>query len=713
MFDPPNKSITYQTLKVKRNVLTDYKMYDIIFVEGFMFKVTTFPVKLVEGMEKATCGQRNVRGKVLEFNTLLELATHASEWTISPVVLKNAYRKNENFESSSLIMVDVDDHMDLDECLAMLDMKQVEFALYTSFSHSEAKDKFHIILPLDREVTEECDYKATHDYVSKNFFSRVNDNATSSASNLFYNGNPKTVRIETSQEGKELGRIPVQKGKPSVILTPSVVGKPPLSEMEKIDKLSKRTLKFLNAGAEDKKWHDEFKLVVPNMKSAGYTKEEAINKLLTVTGKLTENDMYQIEYAYRKDNKWNYNLEVLGKDTHPLRLRYIDPTNGKKLNIPAREIVDAYIQDRNVKITAGGNIKSGENETDLGILKEYIRDFAETELDTKLNLSVIESVISSFREKQRLIQLDQLKERIKFTNASFNYEEWCEALIGKVDKITIAIMKHFIWQIKRKLADKEVKYPIMPVFYGKSGAGKSYHLRHHILKPIKDIVYFDGDFRKLVDSREAYNLASHYVYFLDEMSKAEHADVETIKNKITSDTIQYRKLGTNETVRASNKVTFVGTSNLPLNSVIKDPTSVRRFFEVKITEKMNFDKISALDYQAMWQSIDESVNEDPFFIENQEEITAIQETFRHKSVIEEYLLENEYSNDKDLPGEKVPRKEIYHHFKVWIGDSGYRHPINKHAFAQSLKDKLGEALRFKKDNIVHNGYIKIKTNHDE
>jgi phage/plasmid-associated DNA primase len=128
---------------------------------------------------------------------------------------------------------------------------------------------------------------------------------------------------------------------------------------------------------------------------------------------------------------------------------------------------------------------------------------------------------------------------------------------------------------------------------------------------------------------------------------------------------------------------------------------------------MDFNKISSLDYQAMWQSIDESIDEDPFYMENQDEITALQETFRHKSVIEEYLLENEYSNDKDLPGEKFPRKEIYDHFRIWIADSGYRHPINRQAFTQALVDKLGEPMRFKKDNMAHNGYVKIKTNQDE
>lgn len=679
-----------------------------------MFTITTYPDgQLTKYISKADAGKRCIQGKVETFDSIESLVERASQVPISPSELKGGRRAASNFVSASIIVIDVDDIMTLPECTAVLDMAQIEYAIYTSFSHTQENHKFHVIIPTETLITTESDYKATYDHVAKTIFGSINDGQTCSTANLFFNSNPENKEIVIYQKTSEITRIPVQKGKPSVTLTPlpSKTPSPVLVEGDRSKHLSKRTLRFLSTQPEPGKWHTELTVAIQNLKAAKYTKEEATHKLMGITGTLTENDLYQIDYGYKNDN-WNYSLEVLGKEPHPLRLKYTNATTGKRIPIPSREIVEAFIMERNVKITAGGNIKSGVNDTDLGVLKEYIRDYAETELETRIPLSTIESIISAIREEQRLKQLHALKERIKFTGASFDFESWCVALMGKEDKITIAIMKHFIWQIKRKLADKEVKYPIMPVFYGKSGAGKSYHLRHHILKPIKDIVYFDGDFHKLVDSREAYNLASHYVYFLDEMSKAEHADVETIKNKITSDTIQYRKLGTNETVRATNKVTFVGTTNLPLNNVIKDPTSARRFFEVKITEQMDFKKISSMNYEHMWQSIDESTDEDPFFLENREAIERLQETFRHKSVIEEFLLEHEYSNDLDAVGDKLTRKEIYDSFKVWIGDSGYRHPINKHAFAQSIRDKLGEPITFKRDCITHIGYIKLKQNKD-
>ncbi len=713
MFDPPNKSIAYQTLKVKRNVLTTYKIYVIISVEGFMFKVTTFPVKLVEGMEKAVCGQRNVRGKIVEFSTLLELATHASEWTISPVVLKNAYRKNENFESSSLIMVDVDDHMGLDECLAMLDMKQVEFALYTSFSHSEAKDKFHIILPLDREVTEECDYKATHDYVSKNFFSRVNDNATSSASNLFYNGNPKTIRIETNQENDELSRIPVQKGKPSVILTPHNKQLPVAAdERLKMKSLSRKTMTFLQIGADDGNWHAEFKIAAKNLKAAGFTKEEATEKLLNITGKLTDADIYQIDYAYKNDT-WNYNVEILGKDIHPLREKYYDKVKRKPLQIPEQEIVATFMSERHMDIKVDGRLLLNGEVQDITYILEEIRHFAQTELQTNTNVNTLSSVISKISTDVKLKRFEQLKEYIKFDNSPFDFEQLIEVVTGKRDHLDVAILKHFIWQTKRKMFKKEVKHHIMPVYVGDSGSGKSYHVRNHLLQPISEIVYFDGDFKKLVDSREAFNLCTNYIYLMDEMSKADHADVESIKNKITAPTIQYRRLGTNITCQGDNKATFIGTSNNPIEDIIKDPTSIRRFYQINTVAKIDKEKINQFNYLHMWRSIDENLDEAPFVLPLLEDIKVKQEEFRHKSPLEHFLQENQYSR-LELPNAvKIDRNEMYNEFKNWSILNGYKYTLTKHIFCRQIAAKEGPANRGRVDGELKHFYYKLKKTEDE
>ena len=50
------------------------------------------------------------------------------------------------------------------------------------------------------------------------------------------------------------------------------------------------------------------------------------------------------------------------------------------------------------------------------------------------------------------------------------------------------ILKHFIWQIKRKLWKKPVKEDIMPDFVGATGAGKSYNLLK-LLEPIEELTY--------------------------------------------------------------------------------------------------------------------------------------------------------------------------------------------------------------------------------
>ena len=494
-----------------------------------MYKITTYPDgTLTSSISKADAGKRCLSGIVEEFASLEALTFRASKVPISPSELKDGYRAGKNFIQTNLIVVDIDDHLSMNEAACALDAHGYEFGIYTSFSHTEEKNKFHVIIPLQHYITSEEDYKATYANAAKTIFGESNDGQTCSPANLFFNSNPASVNFEFSRNHDSISKFPVTKSKTTTVTTPTPKAPPTAEGQARYKLLSKKTLSFLQGGCEEGKWHGEIILAAKNLKAAGFTMEETTQNIFDINDHLDASDKYQIETAYTNDS-WNYNIEGISTDLHPLREKYYDKVKRKPLQIPEQEIVATFMIEKCMDIKVDGRLLINGEFQDITYVLEEIRHFAQTKLNANTNITTLSSVINKISTDVRLKRFEQLKDNIKFDNSPFDFEALMEVVTGNRSHLDVAILKHFIWQTKRKMFKKEVKYHTMPVYVGRSNSGKSYHIRNHLLQPISEIVYFDGDFKKLVDSREAFNLCTNYVYFMDEMSKADHADVESIK----------------------------------------------------------------------------------------------------------------------------------------------------------------------------------------
>ena len=178
---------------------------------------------------------------------------------------------------------------------------------------------------------------------------------------------------------------------------------------------------------------------------------------------------------------------------------------------------------------------------------------------------------------------------------------------------------------------------MMPIFSGQSGSGKTRAISE-FLKPINELAYFAPSMSVLDDTREATVFSKFYVIFLDEMARAERVNVEAMKNKITSETISYRKLGTNIACTVKNCATFIAATNMDIQDLIYDPKSARRFWQITSAPRCNWSVINQLNYLAMWQSVDEKA--DSNVKAYLEDILKIQENeLRVKSTIELWLEE--------------------------------------------------------------------------
>jgi predicted P-loop ATPase len=180
------------------------------------------------------------------------------------------------------------------------------------------------------------------------------------------------------------------------------------------------------------------------------------------------------------------------------------------------------------------------------------------------------------------------------------------AVTGHHSDLDIAVLKHFVWQVKRKLYEAEVEHHLMPIFCGsQQGTGKSVAVRK-LLRPIQQFKDEPTNLAIVGDERQAFRFARSFVLFFDEMAKATKADMESFKNIITQPRASWRSLGSNRRRVETNRATCIGTSNYPLASIIVDPTGSRRFYELPCSDRMDWSAINAIDYTRLWQSVDEN-----------------------------------------------------------------------------------------------------------
>jgi hypothetical protein len=104
----------------------------------------------------------------------------------------------------------------------------------------------------------------------------------------------------------------------------------------------------------------------------------------------------------------------------------------------------------------------------------------------------------------------------------------------------------------------EVTNHLMPVITGAQGKGKSTFVQQ-LCSPLKDTM-IAVDFDKITDNREL-DIWNAHILFLDEMGFASRADIDVVKNRITSPTISGRPMGTNQNVMLRQCATFIGCTN--------------------------------------------------------------------------------------------------------------------------------------------------------
>jgi hypothetical protein len=256
-------------------------------------------------------------------------------------------------------------------------------------------------------------------------------------------------------------------------------------------------------------------------------------------------------------------------------------------------------------------------------------------------------------------------------------KEW-DKFINIIDKndnkriYTKAIMKHFIWNVKRVMNPQTLLgtvNPIMPVLVGRTGNGKSTAIDNFI-SPLKNGGYVKTDFDKLLDPNYYIQNANTPIAFLDEMARLSTADQNNLKAFITSDIITARKFHTQMIEHKSKIIQLIGTSNYSLSVISNDTTSSRRFYEIETPDDMKsknsfwYEKINWL---LLWQSIDPTTKS-PLSSKLANDVFTIQQNQqRKKNYVEEWIW------SEQITGGWKSATEVFNNWRDWASTNDTYH----------------------------------------
>lgn len=272
------------------------------------------------------------------------------------------------------------------------------------------------------------------------------------------------------------------------------------------------------------------------------------------------------------------------------------------------------------------------------------------------------------------------------------------ALKGVALPEEIAVLEHFIWQVKRKLNGKSVAYHLMPIITGPQGTGKSTILEL-FLEPLRAVLLQGRPVDFVTDEKNFKALSENFIIFFDEMAKASRTDADRLKEIISAQILSYRPLYTNENAKTIQNCTFIGAANKDVRDLLYDPTGMRRFYQIQVDPQVTreqilerWDIVSKINFLAMWKSVDERVDVPTEFLKYIDIIGEQQKLIKAQTSIEEFV---DYMGLAESADYKITLQQLYRDYVDYCNESGRRDPVQRATFSRELVSK---------------GFSKIRTN---
>lgn len=263
------------------------------------------------------------------------------------------------------------------------------------------------------------------------------------------------------------------------------------------------------------------------------------------------------------------------------------------------------------------------------------------------------------------------------------------------------LMKHWGWQVKRKMLGRKVIHHLWINFYGAQGTGKTTFL-NKLTECFGDLVSTTTISKIFDDTREIKRLTENYILIFDELalnveseeSGKLNADQKAIlKSIITGDTLDARVYGTQQQAKRAITFSCISSANTHLYDILFDETSMRRFFEFHCdaTNIKDFTEINKiLQYSGVfWTAIDEDLDHGYMYpdVVLWDEVKKIQASyFPTKSSVYDWIAETGAK-----PGNQAPVRS-YKAYRQFAINCGYK-PKTMANFVADVKHAIPDACR--------------------
>lgn len=401
------------------------------------------------------------------------------------------------------------------------------------------------------------------------------------------------------------------------------------------------------------------------------------------------------EFVSLAMDKWKYTALISGQ------IRSTDTSKTVTVDGKVLSYTDQDLKDPVFRLTVNHQKKPDFR------LDKALRDLTllSDRLNLKFNFKLIEMGLSKWLEVTQTERLKDLKLRLQFK--PYLEEKGHKEITALVDlfcdqesrKLAVPVMKHFMWQVKRKMNRLPVYHQMMPVLIGtRQGTGKSW-ITEYITAPVSEVSK-SSHFDAIVSDKEIELWENTFVMILDEMQGASKSDIDRVKNVITAKDMNRRVFHTQKNAKVEQQATFIGTTNEPLMQLVRDTTGNRRFFPIHVVNRVfDFDAIREIDMLTIWQSIDEEAESPIVAYLDVIKESQLKERFENAVM---FWVKEFTTNDKWMSG-----SDLYQEFKSWAENNWSNFDRNYFSVRQFQIDmtKLSEIDNHVKKKRTNKGFV--------
>lgn len=352
-------------------------------------------------------------------------------------------------------------------------------------------------------------------------------------------------------------------------------------------------------------------------------------------------------------------------------------------------------------------------QADLDTIENYMKA-ASIENDMDIRDGEISTLLKAMVQKAGQDQLANLFKNIKYEAGHTDKAEEC--LKGMYNHFGISddynifktIIYHWIWQVKRKMLGKEIRWPIWPHFYGAAGIGKTKTLEKMIDSAIPDFRTTTQLAKIFENTSEVKRMTEYYAWVIDELAVGKSAEETAdgcltndqksiLKSMLTSTDIDARIYGTQNMMKRDLTFSCISSANVHFADVIFDEQTMRRYFEFTCTatkpsseeewtKRMYFTEF----FIDLWLDVNENIEKGYLHL-GEDDVGKLID-----SIQQQYYPTNttvaKWLTVYDIKPGQSPQADIHKMYVDWCKDSGYSKYKNIDNFIKELKHRRPELV---------------------